>query len=210
MDVGNEGLLDRLIGILDTGLKTVTGQGPVSNMPEVASEELSKGEKEKSAALMRVNHSGEVCAQGLYEGQALVSRTASLRVELLAAAEEEKNHLLWCNERLDELQESPSVLVPVFYGMSVCVGALVGLAGDRISQGFVEATEDQVCEHLDRHLEEMSVKDGRSRAILKQIRNDEKRHGQKALQRGGVQFAPVVKRGMTLMSRLMTETTRHI
>lgn len=210
MNVGNEGLLDRLIGVLDTGLRTVTSRGEVSNATNTSDEELSSQEQAKSASLMRVNHTGEVCAQGLYEGQALVSQSASLRSELLVAADEERNHLLWCNQRLQELQSGPSMLVPVFYGMSVCVGALVGLAGDRVSQGFVEATEDQVCRHLDRHLDEMSSNDRRSRDILEKIRDDEKRHGQNALDRGGVQFPHAVKSGMTLLSKIMTATTRRI
>lgn len=204
------GFLDRLVGVLDTGLRTVTGQGAVAEDPEVSDVELSDKEKQTSVELMRINHAGEVCAQGLYEGQALVTNKESVRTKLLDAADEERNHLLWCNKRLQELEGSTSLLVPFFYGMSVCVGAVAGLVGDRVSLGFVEATEDQVCKHLDQHLDELSWKDVRSRAILEKIRKDEKRHGQDAIDSGGVKFPGAVKSGMTLVSKVMTESTRRI
>ena len=173
-------------------------------------EQLSANEKKASASLMRVNHAGEVCAQGLYEGQAMVARSESVRSQLLDAASEEKAHLQWCAERLKELNSSPSVLVPLFYGSSVLVGSVTGLLGDRLSLGFVEATEDQVCAHLDRHLNEMPPKDERSREILERIRRDEQHHGRVAIEKGGIKFPEAVRRGMTLVSKLMTWPTRRI
>ncbi|MCY3885152.1 MAG: 2-polyprenyl-3-methyl-6-methoxy-1,4-benzoquinone monooxygenase [Gammaproteobacteria bacterium] len=210
MTIGSESFFDRLIGVFDTGLRTLAREQPKDLEPPESDANLTPDEKKKSAALMRVNHAGEVCAQGLYEGQALVSRVESTRGDLLQAAEDEKRHLHWCEERLGQLEDSTSVLTPILYGLSVCVGAAAGLIGDRISLGFVEATEDQVCKHLDGHLNEISSKDTQSREILEKIREDEMRHGSNALNKGGIEFPRPVKTGMTLVSKLMTETTRHI
>lgn len=209
MTFKTESFVDRLIGVFDTGLKTIVRSEPLVVTSHNTDSELSREEKKKSASMMRINHAGEICAQGLYEGQALVSRSENTRLELLHAAQEERKHLQWCEERLRQLEEPSSVFVPVLYGMSVCIGAAAGMVGDKVSLGFVEATEDQVCKHLDEHLNEMSPKDSRSREILKQIREDEKRHGKDALERGGLEFPRPVKEGMTLVSKLMTETTRH-
>ncbi len=210
MTIRTESLIDRLIGVVDTGLRTLVRDDSTTSIPPESDLKLSFDEKKKSASLMRVNHAGEVCAQGLYEGQALVSRNESVRGELLKAARDERRHLQWCEERLSQLEDSRSVLVPIFYGMSVFVGAIAGLVGDKMSLGFVEATEDQVVKHLDKHLAEMSSKDSCSREILERIREDEKRHGLRAIEKGGVEFPKPVKTGMTLASKLMTETTRHI
>lgn len=210
MTIGIESFFDRLIGVFDTGLKTLVREEPVDLEKPESDTQLSPEEKKKSAALMRINHAGEVCAQGLYEGQALVSRDEATRSDLLQAAKDEQRHLQWCEERLGQLEDSTSMLTPIMYTMSVCVGAAAGLIGDRISLGFVEATEDQVCKHLDGHLSEISSKDIRSREILEKIREDEKRHGLNALDQGGIEFPRPVKTGMTLVSKLMTETTRHI
>ena len=205
-----EGFIDRLIGAVDTGLKTVLGQGTATSLPDVKEANLTQEEKSLSVELIRINHAGEVCAQGLYEGQALVSQNPEVRTALLSAADEEKTHLLWCQQRLKELDGSTSVLIPLFYGMSVGIGAVAGMFGDRVSLGFVEATEDQVCRHLDAHLHALSPNDERSRVLLEQIRRDELRHGELALHKGGVEFPPLVKKAMTITSKVMTETTRHI
>lgn len=210
MTIRSDSLVDRLIGVVDTGLRTLVQDKSTNSIPPESDTKLSSDEKKKSASLMRINHAGEVCAQGLYEGQALVSRDGSVRGELLQAARDERRHLRWCEERLNQLEDSRSVLVPIFYGMSVCVGAVAGLVGDKMSLGFVEATEDQVVRHLDKHLTEMSTNDTCSREILERIREDEKRHGLRAIEKGGVEFPKPVKAGMTLASKLMTETTRHI
>jgi ubiquinone biosynthesis monooxygenase Coq7 len=159
---------------------------------------------------MRVNHAGEVCAQALYEGQAAVARDVPTREALLAAAREETDHLVWCAERLSELDSGPSRLNPLFYAASYAMGAATGLMGDRVSLGFVEATEDQVCKHLEAHLEALPEEDQRSRRIVEQMHQDEARHGAEAMAAGGVEFPAPVKNLMTLISRVMTETTYRI
>ena len=159
--------------------------------------------------MMRVNHTGEVCAQALYEGQAVAARNGAVRDALRTAADEEQAHLGWCRSRLDELDAAPSVLDPLFYAGSFAMGVATGLLGDRVSLGFVAATEDQVVEHLDRHLDRMTD-DPRSKAIVERMRDDEARHGTNALRSGGIRFPDAVKRTMTAVSRVMTETTARI
>ena len=159
---------------------------------------------------MRVNHTGEVCAQALYEGQALTARRTEVRDALKQAAEEEVDHLAWCRQRLEELEARPSVLDPVFYAASFVVGAAAGALGDRVSLGFIEATEDQVVQHLDRHLDDLPPGDARSRAIVTEMRADEARHGVNALKAGGAAFPEGVKQAMTVVSRFMTETAYRI
>ena len=182
-------------------------QSPASDMDEA---ELTEGAKRLAGALMRVNHTGEVCAQALYEGQASTASSAEARTALLAAASEEHDHLGWCRERLEELGDRPSVLNPAFYAASFALGAAAGLFGDRISLGFVEATEDEVCRHLDRHLDRLPTEDQKSRAILATMRQDESRHGNEALQTGGMTFPTSVKRLMRLASRAMTESAYRV
>lgn len=203
-------IADKLIRLVDVGLRSVTGTGPRADMPTEVESELEDAEREISAGLLRVNHTGEICAQGLYEGQALVARSATARKLLTEAASEERTHLDWCRTRIEELGSRTSILDSAFYVSSVALGAATGLLGDRISLGFVEATEDQVCEHLDRHLGELPSKDKRSRDVLVAIRNDETRHGKTALARGGVVFPKPVRTLMTLVSKVMTATTRRI
>src|SRR5690606_10057919 len=141
-----------------------------------------------AAGLMRVNHTGEICAQALYQGQALTARDPAVRGALLEAAAEEADHLAWCEERLAELRSGPSLLNPAFYALSYAMGAVTGLLGDKVSLGFVEATEDQVCRHLEGHLQTLPAEDARSREIVTRMREDEARHGSEALARGGVEF----------------------
>ena len=172
--------------------------------------ELSEEQKAHIVGLMRVNHTGEICAQALYEGQALTAREADNRQSLIDAAAEERDHLAWCRERIDELDGRTSILDPLFYGASFAMGALTGLIGDRVSLGFVEATEDQVVRHLDGHLQELPEEDGRSRAIIEQMREDEARHGDHAIEMGGEEFPKPVKAAMTLISKVMTETTYKV
>ena len=206
----SESLLDRLIDIVDAGLRAVVGTDHRTALPIAEQSKLTLNEQSSSAKLMRVNHTGEVCAQGLYEGQALVARDEKVRTHLREAAEEERVHLDWCKERLNELDSSSSVLTPLFFSASIGLGVISGLLGDRISLGFVEATEDEVCKHLDRHMNELSERDLRSHAVLKKIRLDEERHRQDALSQGGTEFPRPLKRAMTLLSKVMTGITRHI
>ena len=156
---------------------------------------------------MRVNHSGEIAAQALYRGQALVSRDPALRAELLQAAEEEHDHLAWCQQRVEELGGRISLLAPVWYAGSFAIGIAAGLAGDKTSLGFLAETERQVAEHLDGHLQQLAENDKTSRAILEQMRDDEIRHGDSAVERGGAELPPLMKRAMQTVSRVMTSVS---
>lgn len=175
-----------------------------------ARSELDARARRHAAGLMRVNHCGEICAQALYEGQAATARDAALKTHLLAAADEEADHLAWCRERLTELDDRPSVLAPFFYGASYLLGAAAGLLGDRVSLGFVAATEEQVERHLDSHIERLPEGDARSRAILEAMRDDEARHGAEALRAGGADFPRPVKSAMALVSQAMTRATYRV
>lgn len=211
--MARDSLLDLAVIAADRVLKTLAGQ----HQPERASPGenvtppvLAPEQRTHAAGLMRVNHAGEICAQALYEGQALVAREDGVRRTLLAAAREEEDHLAWCGQRLSELDSRPSVLNPLWYGMSFALGAVTGLMGDKISLGFVAATEDQVCQHLEQHLRDLPANDERSRAIVAQMYDDEARHGTHALEAGGADFPQPVKDAMTLISRLMTATSYRL
>jgi 3-demethoxyubiquinol 3-hydroxylase len=155
---------------------------------------------------MRVNHAGEISAQALYQGQALVADNKVTRDHLLAAAREENDHLAWCADRLRELDSRPSLLNPLWFGGSLAIGAVTGLLGDRISLGFVAETERQVEGHLDDHLARLPNDDVASRAILEQMKEDEVRHGAEAFAAGGSELPPVVRSLMRATSRGMTRT----
>jgi ubiquinone biosynthesis monooxygenase Coq7 len=211
--------LDRLISVLDQGLRTswaapeaIGGSGrptpaPAGGNPPPA---LEPGDAKHAAGLMRVNHAGEVAAQALYHGQALVARQPQVREFLLAAAREEGDHLIWCAERLAALHSRPSLLNPVWYAGAATIGAVAGLLGDRISLGFIAETERQVEGHLDEHLAQLPAGDDASRAILEQMKADEVRHGEHALERGGEALPGPVAALMRLASRLMTRSAYWI
>ena len=205
---------DRLIGQFDNALRTLTpgavNAGTQSPAHAVAQTELSNAERRHSVGLMRINHSGEVCAQGLYQGQALTARLPTVRAKMTLAAQEELDHLAWCDQRLQELQGTTSWMNPIFYGLSFGLGALAGAAGDRYSLGFVAATEDQVSHHLSAHLQQIEQIDSRSSAILEQMLTDERQHEAQALAAGGIEFSPPVKQFMTGVSKLMTKVTYYI
>ncbi|MCZ6617385.1 MAG: 2-polyprenyl-3-methyl-6-methoxy-1,4-benzoquinone monooxygenase [Gammaproteobacteria bacterium] len=206
-------LVDEFITRVDQALKTLTGKHTaIREYPAVAMADsiLNEDEAQHAAGLMRVNHTGEICAQALYEGQVLTARKTEIKKSLKQAADEESDHLAWCEQRLDELGGRPSVLNPLFYAASYAMGAITGLLGDRVSLGFVEATEDQVCRHLERHLASLPEGDERSREIVRRMREDEARHGTDALRAGGKEFPEPVKRTMALISRVMTETTYRV
>ncbi len=210
--------LDRLLSVIDQGLRTswaestaIGGSGrPAPAATAATPQVLSPEEERRSAALMRVNLAGEVAAQALYHGQALVAESPAVREFLLAAAREEGDHLLWCAERLEALHSSPSLLNPLWYAGSVAIGALAGLAGDRISLGFIAETERQVEGHLDDHLARLPAADDASRAILEQMKADESRHGTHALERGGRPLPGPVSALMRLTAKVMTASAYWI
>jgi len=196
--------LDQWLASASEGLKTLTAAGaPQRLRPLAPSAALSAAERSSAAALMRVNHAGEVAAQGLYHGQALVARDPVLRSQLLAAAGEEQDHLHWCKERLQELGDGPSKLTPFWYAGSAVIGALAGLRGDAVSLGFVAETERQVSAHLGEHLERLPAGDAASRAVVQAMKTDEERHGQEALDAGGRLPPPPVQAVMRLVAQVM-------
>lgn len=206
--------IDNLLNELGHALNTLHSPSapPVRNSPsdKVEEAQLSEQQKKHAAGLMRVNHSGEICAQALYKGQALTAKLPRVREEMSKAAEEEQDHLAWCEERIHELGSEPSVLNPVWYTLSFGIGATAGLISDKLSLGFVAATEDQVCEHLDTHLDKLPEQDRRSRAIVEQMREDEAAHSKAAIQAGGLRFPRPVKAAMSLVSKVMTASSYKI
>lgn len=201
--------LDRLIIGFDKGLRTLFAPAqsvravPGSDQPEPRLEDAERG---LAAALMRVNHTGEVCAQALYHGQALTARNSVARDALDEAAREETEHLAWTERRIAELGGRKSVLGPVWYGSSFALGALAGLAGDRWNLGFLAETERQVVRHLEGHLERLPASDARSRAILEQMKEDESRHATSAFKHGGAELPWPIRTAMRAASRMMTRT----
>ena len=188
--------LDHLLARAGDGLKALSALGDSHRpAPGVASHALSAVERSEAAALMRVNHAGEVAAQGLYHGQALVARDPAIRRQLLAAAQEEQDHLQWCATRLQELGDGPSKLAPLWYAGSAAIGVVAGLRGDAASLGFMAETERQVSAHLEEHLHRLPEADAASRAVVQAMKADEERHGQSALDAGG-QLPPAPVRGL--------------
>lgn len=212
----NLSIVDKFIVNADLALRTLVPNSASAARPnpaeEITTDNIALDEQERThvAGLMRINHTGEVCAQALYQGQALTAKLPTVKKEMDQAAREEIDHLVWCEQRLTQLGSRTSVLNPLFYAASFSVGALAGLAGDKWSLGFVAATEDQVCEHLEYHLSEIPENDTQSRAILQQMLIDERAHGSKALEAGGTIFPEKVKTIMSTLSKLMTKTTYSI
>jgi 3-demethoxyubiquinol 3-hydroxylase len=205
--------LDPWIGAADRALRALLAPAhasrPVPGPPAAAAAgvpELSPDERRRAAALMRVNHAGEIAAQALYHGQAMAARSDTTRRMLLDAAREETDHLAWCESRLEELQSRPSLLNPLWYAGSFFIGALAALAGDRTSLGFVVETERQVEGHLDDHLGRLPATDLRSRAIVQQMRTDEATHGANARAAGGAELPGPVRALMRHTARIMTGT----
>lgn len=202
--------LDSAIAALDRALRSVFAPAravrPPPGNPQQEAPGLSAAEQRESAALMRVNHSGELAAQALYHGQALVARSEATRAMLLEAARSESDHLGWCETRLTELNARPSLLNPLWYAGSFAIGALTALAGDRVSLGFVVETERQVEGHLDDHLGRLPVGDTRSRAILEAMRAEEIQHGATAAAAGGERLPRPVCALMRSTARVMTGT----
>lgn len=211
-------LPDQVIGEVDKVLRTLFGQPittdrakPVANKDTAAVDSnLSSTERKHAARLMRINHAGEVSAQALYQGQALTARDPATKAAMEHAAAEENDHLVWCEERVRELGETPSKLNPLFHAGSFAIGALAGAIGDKVSLGFVAETERQVVQHLDQHLSQLPEQDANSRAIVEQMKTDEAEHGEAATQAGGVELPPPVKKLMQATSKIMTKTSYWI
>ncbi len=201
--------LDELIVAIDQGLRTLLAPArttrplPGKNLAEA---EMTEDEKRQAVALMRVNHSGEVCAQALYQGQALTARRPELQETLKEAAREETEHLNWCESRITELGGRKSLLNPAWYAGSLALGALAGALGDKWNLGFLAETERQVVRHLDGHLLRLPVQDAKSRAVVGQMKEDEARHAATAQEYGGAELPPPVRLAMKLSARVMTGT----
>ena len=202
--------IDRLLAGADNALRTVVAPAgrPARDYPAQTIEEpaLSAAQRSHAAGLMRVNHSGEVAAQALYQGHATVARDKSIQRQMQHAAAEEFDHLAWCEQRIQELGEEPSRLSPLWYAGAYAIGVVSGVLGDKWSLGFIAETERQVCEHLDRHLHGLPAEDARSRAIVAQMRDEEAQHGESAVAAGAVNLPQPVKTLMRLTAKVMTGT----
>lgn len=205
---------DGLLMNLDQALRTLFGRPQVTERPNPAQPlpetELTDAQRDHIARLMRINHTGEVCAQALYQGQALTARDPVVRKSMERSAAEENDHLDWCEQRVQELGGRLSLLNPLWYAGSFTIGAVAGMAGDKWSLGFVAETEKQVEGHLDEHLEQVPPEDRRTRAILEQMKSDEIEHGQKALDHGGVQLPGPIRMLMKATAKLMTSSVYRV
>jgi len=206
--------LDRLLAGANNALRTVATpvghsarQNPAVDVPDA---DLSDAQKRHAAGLMRVNHAGEVAAQGLYQGHAAVARDPQIESQMQRAANEEFDHLAWCEQRLTELDAGPSRLSPVWYAGAFAIGAASGVLGDRWSLGFIAETEKQVCAHLDSHLEQLPDADAKSRTIVKQMRDEEEEHGENAKDAGAAELPDPIQRLMRLTAKVMTRTAYRL
>ncbi len=213
-ELNRASVLDRLLSEADHALRVVVGKQPASDkLPRAVllkgetTADLTEQQRKCSAGLMRVNHSGEVCAQALYRGQALTAKLEHTRKEMDVAAEEELEHLSWCEQRLDTLDAHTSAFNPLWYAASFGLGAAAGLVSDRLSLGFVAATEDQVCRHLSQHLDQLPSEDIESKAVVEQMLTDEAGHAERARVAGAMEFPAPIKSLMTLVSGAMTRSS---
>ena len=206
-------ILDNFINEFDIALKTLSykknGTGRSYPVNQTNSN-LSKDEKSLSAQLMRVNLAGEVAAQALYRGQAMVCKNADIKNHLVQAGEEETDHLIWCKKRLEELNGKPSILNPVWYAGSFAIGAVFGSFGEKTSLGFVEETEKQVVKHLEKHLNRVSKNDTGTIEILKTMRADEDMHAQEAIESGSESLSEPTKKMMSFTAKVMTSSSAYI
>ena len=208
-------IIDKLLCHVDMAMRTLLppkqrGSTRISPAHAVITPSLNADEKRHVAGLMRVNHAGEVCAQALYQGQALTAQLSTVKEQMIEAAAEEIDHLAWCEQRLCELNSQPSRLNVFWYSGSLMLGALAGLAGDRWSLGFVAETEHQVAAHLQRHLQDIPVQDMKTRAILTQMHEDEAHHAEVAHAAGAAELPVFVKGLMGVISKCLTHSSYHI
>ena len=206
--------IDSWLGAADVALRTLSGANqacrPFPGGDGATELRLSDTQRRHSGALMRVNHVGEICAQALYSAQGLSTRRTDLRQQFEAAAFEETDHLAWTERRLRELRVRPSLLNPVWYAGAFAIGLIAGRSGDATSLGFVVETERQVERHLDSHLERLPSNDTSSRAVVRQMKDDEARHGAKAESLGAAKLPLPIRIAMRVAGRIMTGTARHI
>lgn len=207
-------MLDRFIIEFDKGLKTLAATAhsvrPYPDQNVSLPTELNSTEKRHAAALMRINHCGEVCAQALYNGQALTTKNPQTVRALEQASKEETEHLAWCERRIQELGGRTSLLNPIWYVSSFTLGAIAGALGDKWNLGFLAETERQVGAHLNEHLDALPANDDKSRAILEQMKIDEAQHAATAIHLGGAELPSPIKAAMQGMSKVMTSTTYHL
>jgi ubiquinone biosynthesis monooxygenase Coq7 len=205
-------LIDRWLTAADAGLRTLSGSARTARSRPAgkAHAELTEPQRRLSGALMRVNHVGEVCAQAMYQAQALTATSAALRQQMERAAGEEVDHLAWTEQRLRELDARPSLLNPLWYAGAFAIGLAAGRAGDRWSLGFVAETEHQVEEHLAGHLERLPREDAASLAIVRQMKEDEAHHARMAIDAGGARLPLPVRWAMRAAAKVMTRTAHHI
>ncbi|MCG6895872.1 MAG: 2-polyprenyl-3-methyl-6-methoxy-1,4-benzoquinone monooxygenase [Thiocapsa sp.] len=206
--------IDQLLITADHALRTLFGRPQTTERPNPAADlmeaDLSEDQRRHVARLMRINHTGEVCAQALYQGQALTAKLPDTRKRMERSAKEENDHLAWCAARLEDLGDRKSLLNPLWYAGSFAMGAAAGLAGDKWSLGFVVETERQVEDHLDEHLEQIPVEDEKTRTVLEQMKADEVHHAQLARAAGGAELPAPIRLAMRLTSRVMTRTVYWI
>jgi ubiquinone biosynthesis monooxygenase Coq7 len=205
---------DKLLLQIDVTLRTlVPPKERISQRPfpaeSIHHDTLSASQKKHVAGLMRVNHAGEVSAQALYQGQALTAQLASIKKQMREAAEEENDHLAWCEQRLNELDSRPSYLNPIWYMGSLMLGAMAGLVSDAFSLGFVVETERQVGAHLQSHLSNLPQEDTRTKAILEQMEIDESHHAEVAIKAGAVELPPFIKKLMAITAKIMTRSSYY-
>jgi 3-demethoxyubiquinol 3-hydroxylase len=202
--------LDRFLASANNALRTVAApagrsarQNPAENILDT---DLNAGQRRHAAGLMRINHAGEVAAQALYQGHATVARDKTIEEQMQRAADEEFDHLAWCEQRIGELGEDVSKLSPFWYAGAFAIGAASGVLGDKWSLGFIAETERQVCAHLDSHLDSLPPEDAKSRAIVEQMRDEEEAHGENALDAGAAELPAPVRRLMQITAKVMTKT----
>jgi ubiquinone biosynthesis monooxygenase Coq7 len=202
--------IDQVLINADHALRTLFGRPQTTERPNPAEDipeaDLTEEQRRHVARLMRINHTGEICAQALYQGQALTAKLPDTRKRLERSAKEENDHLAWCAARLDDLGDRKSLLNPLWYAGSFAMGAAAGLAGDKWSLGFVVETERQVEDHLDEHLEQIPIDDEKTRTILEQMKADEVHHAQIAHAAGGAELPAPIRSAMRMTSKLMTGT----
>jgi len=205
---------DKVIMQIDQAVQTIFGQPKVTERSNPAAgldeTDLSDAERDHTARLMRINHTGEVCAQALYQGQAMTAHDPSVKTSMERSAMEENDHLEWCETRIRELDGRTSLLNPLWYAGSFAIGTLAGIAGDKWSLGFVAETERQVEAHLQEHLSEVRPEDQKTTAILQQMKEDEINHATKAVEKGGVELPTPIREGMKITAKVMTGSVYYL